>query len=86
MNEDYKRRSSLLIIIYKFFLTDEATTFVEEDLCLILCNTPVLTPFALGVYDVYIVIDRGVELKAKAPPLIWLCCVSAIEIIVDGIL
>ena len=27
-----------------------------------LCNTPVLTPFALNVYDVYIVINHGVEL------------------------
>ena len=26
--------------------------------------------FALNVYDVYIVINHGVELKAKAPPLI----------------
>ena len=44
-----------------------------------------MTPFALGIYDVYIVIDRGVELKAKAPPSIWLCHVLAIEIVVDGI-
>ena len=29
-----------------------------------------LTPFALNVYDVYIVINHGVELKAKAPPSI----------------
>ena len=36
-------------------------------------NTPVLTLFALNVDDVYIVINRGVELKEKAPPLIWLC-------------
>ena len=34
------------------------------------CNTPVLTPFALNVHDVYIVINHGVELKAKSPPLI----------------
>ena len=34
------------------------------------CNTPILNPFALNVYDVYIVINRGVELKAKAPPSI----------------
>ena len=50
-----------------------------------MCNTPVLTPFALNVYDVYIVINRGVELKEKAPPSIWLCYVSAIRIVVDGI-
>ena len=49
------------------------------------CNTPVLTPFVLGVYDVYIVIDHGVELKEKAPPSIWLCHVSAIEIVANGI-
>ena len=34
------------------------------------CKTQVLTPFALNVYDVYIVINRGEELKAKAPPSI----------------
>ena len=31
---------------------------------------PDFDPIALGVYDVYIVNDHGVELKAKAPPLI----------------
>ena len=36
------------------------------------CNTPVLTPFALKVHDVYIVINRGEGLKEKSPPLIWL--------------
>ena len=49
------------------------------------CNTPVLTPFALNVHDVYIVINHGVELKAKAPLLICLCYVSMIGIIADGI-
>ena len=44
------------------------------------CNTPVLK-----VHDVYVVINRGVELKAKATPSIWLCYVSAIGIVVDGI-
>jgi len=34
------------------------------------CNISVLTPFALNVYDVYIVINHGVELKVKAPPSI----------------
>ena len=29
--------------------------------------------------------NRGVELKAKAPPSIWLCYVSAIGIVADGI-
>ena len=49
------------------------------------CNTLVLTPFALKVYDVYIVINHGAELKEKSPPSIWLCYVSAIGIIADGI-
>ena len=34
------------------------------------CNTPVLTPFALNLYDIYIVINSGVEIKGKAPPSI----------------
>ena len=42
------------------------------------CNTPVLTSFALKVHDVYIVINHGEELKEKSPPSIWLCYVSAI--------
>ena len=50
------------------------------------CNTSVLTPFALNVCDVYILINHGVELKAKSPPSIWLCYVSANEIVTDGIL
>ena len=41
-------------------------------------NTLVLTPFALNIYDVNIVINHGVELKEKAPTLI--------KIDVDGIL
>ena len=49
------------------------------------CNTPVLNSFALNVYDVYIVINHGAELKAKAPPSICLCYVSVIGIVVDGI-
>ena len=49
------------------------------------CNTPVLTPFALNVYDVYIVINHGVGLKAKSPPSIWLFYVSTIKIVADGI-
>ena len=31
---------------------------------------PSFDPVALDVYDVYIVNDHGVELKAKSPPLI----------------
>ena len=49
------------------------------------CNTLVLTPFALKVHDVYIVINHGVELKEKSPPSIWLCYVLAIGIVVDVI-
>ena len=33
-------------------------------------SRPGFDPDALDVYDVYIVNDHGVELKAKAPPLI----------------
>ena len=51
-----------------------------------ICNTPVLTLFALNVYDVYIVINRGVELKAKSPPSIWLFYFSVIEVVLNGIL
>ena len=40
------------------------------------CNTPDLTPFALKVHDIYIVINHGEELKEKSPPSIWLCYVS----------
>ena len=32
--------------------------------------TPRFDPFALNVYDVYIVINRGVEIKEKGPPSI----------------
>ena len=49
------------------------------------CNTLVLTMFALKVHDVYIVINHGEELKEKSPPSIWLCYISAIGIVVDGI-
>ena len=44
------------------------------------CNTPVLTPFALNIHDTYIVNNHGEELKAKAPPSIWLCYVSDLEL------
>ena len=50
-----------------------------------LCNTPVLTLFALNVHEVYIVINHGVELKAKSPTIDLVVLCSAIEIIVDGI-
>ena len=43
------------------------------------CNTPVLTPFALNVYDVYIVINRGVKLKEKIPTMDYRFYVSVIK-------
>ena len=49
------------------------------------CNTPILTPFALNVYDVYIVINCGVKLKAKIPTIDLVVLCSTIEIIADGI-
>ena len=42
-------------------------------------NTPVLTPFALNAYDVYIVINRGVELKEKSPTMDYHFYVSMIK-------
>ena len=33
------------------------------------------TLFALNIHDTYIVNNHGEDLKAKAPPSIWLCCV-----------
>ena len=42
--------------------------------------------FIKNVSDVYIVINCGVELKAKAPPTIWLFYVLAIGLVADGIL
>ena len=40
------------------------------------CNTPVLTPFALNIYDINIVWNHGKELKAKALPLIDVFCIG----------
>ena len=48
------------------------------------CNTPILTPNALNVYDVYIVNNHGAELKPKAPPSICYA-MFRIEIVTDGI-
>ena len=48
-----------------------------------MCNTLVFNPFALNVYDVYIVSNHGVELKAKAPPSICYA-MFRIEIVTDG--
>ena len=44
------------------------------------CNTLVLTLLALKIHDTHIVNNLGVKLKAKAPPSIWLCCVSDLEL------
>ena len=71
-----KLHNHMLIQSWKHFIIDKIKYY---------CNTLVLTLFALNVYDVYNVIDRGVELKEKAPTSIWLCHVSAIEIVADGI-
>ena len=46
-------------------------TFILGQIVPPMCNTPVLTPFALNVYDVNIVFNHGVELKDKALPSIW---------------
>ena len=35
-------------------------------------TSPVLNSFMLNTHDAYIVNNHGVELKAKAPPSIWL--------------
>ena len=48
------------------------------------CNTLVLTPLTLKIHDTYIGNNLGAELKAKAPPLIWLCYVH-IGIVTNGI-
>ena len=45
----------------------------------------VLTPFTLNTHDVYIVNNHCVELKAKAPPSIWLG-MFWIGMVTDGIL
>ena len=45
-----------------------------------LCNTLVLTLLTLKIHDTYIVNNLGAELKAKAPPSIWLCYVSYLEL------
>ena len=41
-----------------------------------LCNTSVLTSFALNVYDVNIIWNHGKELKAKALSLINAWCIG----------
>ena len=53
-------------------------------LILRLCNTSVLTSLTLKIHDTYIVNNLGAELKAKAPPSIWLCCVSVLRMVTDG--
>ena len=45
-----------------------------------------MSQFWPHLHDVYNVINHGEELKAKAPPSIWLCvCVSAMGIVADGL-
>ena len=44
--------------------------FIKQVCILCFLSHPGFDPVALDVYDVYIVNDHGVELKAKAPPLI----------------
>ena len=46
--------------------------------------TPWFFPVALDVYDVYIVNNHGVELKAKAPPLIGYA-LFRVEMVTNGI-
>ena len=50
------------------------------------CNTSVLTPLALKIHDTHIVNNLAEELKAKAPSLIWLCCVFVLGMVTEGIL
>ena len=49
------------------------------------CNTPFLTLLALKIHDTHIVNNLGVELKSKAQPSIWLCCVFVLGMVTDGI-
>ena len=46
---------------------------------------PILTLLTLKIHDTYIVNNLGAELKAKAPPSIWLCCVYVLGMVTDGI-
>ena len=48
-------------------------------------SRPGLDPVTLDAYDVYIVKDHGVELKAKAPPLIDYAMFWDLKIATDGI-
>ena len=50
-----------------------------------LYNTSVLNLLTLKIHDTFIVNNLGAELKAKAPPSIWLCCVSILGMVADGI-
>ena len=45
------------------------------------CNILVLTSLALNVYDVYIVINRSVELKEKIPTMDYRFYVSVIKLV-----
>ena len=48
-------------------------------------NTPVLTPFALNVYDVNIVFNHGMKINAKEPLSIYHFMFQRLKIVVDGI-
>ena len=49
------------------------------------CNILVLSLFALNIYDANIVINHGVEIKAKSPPLIFRFMFRRLKIDADGI-
>ena len=56
-------------VLENYFIELEPGNYQDEEANSI-CNTSVMTSFALNVYDVYIVINHGVELKEKRPPSI----------------
>ena len=67
-------------ILFKFFKSTEDSAIEGGGEC----NTLVLTTLTLKIHDTYIVNNLGAELKAKAPPSIWLCRVSILEMVTDG--
>ena len=50
-------------LVIKFDLCNNVGVLHLQLLVWIFCNTSILNPFALNAYDVYIVINHGVELK-----------------------
>ena len=63
----------------------EDSTTIQNHPTTLNCNIPDFDPDALSIHDIYIVNNHGVELKAKSPPSIWLCYVSVIRTVTDGI-